>query len=76
MTEGYRKARLKVEMDRAHREALAEQAEHIREGVRTLLAGTGFELDVDRWGSEGVVLRHFAPGDYRYDYEIPLEAEQ
>lgn len=60
-------------LERAHLEA---DAERIRRGIADLLAGTGFELDIDRWGTGGIVLRHFPNTEvntFRYDLEIDLE---
>lgn len=73
MTEGFREARRRFEVNKAHYEAIKEHAQIIRKQIDQLLEGTGFELDVDHWGTEKTVLRHFAPGATRYDYEIPLE---
>ncbi len=71
----YDEAKRKIAMDKAHAEAIEIEAHRIRDGIEALMAGTGFELDVDRWGSEGIVLRHFSPHteSFKYDYETPLE---
>jgi len=61
--------------DEAHKEALEEQADRLRAGIAELMAGTGFELDIDTWNTGGIVLRHWTPGAPGYDFETPLEGK-
>ncbi len=62
------------EIDRAHLEA---QAENIQRDLLALWArNPGWELDVDRWGSGGIVLRHFSNTEhntFKFDYETTLD---
>lgn len=62
--------------DVAHAEALEDQADHIRKQIEAILSGTGFSLDVDTWGSGGIVLEYWAQGAPGPSFETPLEGKE
>lgn len=75
-TEGFKRAALKVIRDADHAEALKQYGEHLRAKIGKLLEGTGFEIDYDHYGDEGVVLQHVSHHPARgfvVDVEIPLD---
>jgi len=63
-------------------QTVADLGERLKAQIFELLEGTGYQLDVDRWGSGDIVLRHYPqtnpnrtsprPG-YVYDHEISLD---
>ena len=75
MGERFDRARMEIIRDRDHTEALKEYAARLRVDIATMLGRAGFEIEYDRYGDQGVVLRHVYSGPYGHqiDVEIPLD---
>lgn len=64
------------------RDAVAAQGERLKAAIFELLADTGYQLDFDTWGDDGIVLRHYhqvKPNDWRpsrgYDHQVSLDRD-
>lgn len=41
------------------KDVVEEQGRRLKAQIEELLSGTGYSLDFDTWGGQGIVLRHF-----------------